>query len=240
MGDKELGDKDKDKEPQVATGEGAPRAGGPEEADAGERGCVKARAGTRVPAAGCWRRHPGVPWGATSRDPMGGVGCPSTLCCPRNCPGTTEAPPWAPGGSPGGSPGAAAAFLLGIRTSRGRSRCLQAPWWGLSMPQAVPLHINQLLISTERCAGDTSPPCHQPQGLESPAPGGMRGSSQPAPAAPGPRSGLGAGAELVHPVPNVSPAPGRRTGTSVPMPLAAGSSFPPAESSWQPEPRQQV
>lgn len=119
---------------------------------------------------------------------MGGVGCPSTLCCPRDCPGTTEAPPWAPGGSPGGSPGAAA-FLLGIRTSQGRSRCLQVPWWGLSVPQAVPLHINQLLISTERCAGDTSPPCHQPQGLESPAPGGMRGSSQPAPAAPGPRSG---------------------------------------------------
>lgn len=147
MGDKELGDKDKDKAARGATGEGAPRAGGPEEADAGERGCVKARAGTRVPAAGCWRRHPGVPWGATSRDPMGGVGCPSTLCCPRNCPGTTEAPPWAPGGSPGGSPGAAAAFLLGIRTSQGRSRCLQVPWWGLSVPQAVPLHINQLLIS---------------------------------------------------------------------------------------------
>lgn len=52
--------------------------------------------------------------------------------------------------------------------------------------------------------------------------------------------GLGAGAELVRPVPNVSPAPGRGTGTSVPMPLAAGSSFPPSESSWQPEPRQQV
>lgn len=228
MGDKELGDKDK--AARVATGEGAPRAGGPEEADAGERGCIKARAGTRVPAAGCWCRHPGVPRRAASRDPMGGVGCPSTLCCPRNCPGTTEAPPWAPGGSPG----TAAAFLLGIRTSRGRSRCLQAPRWGLSVLQAVPLPINQLLISRAPRRG------HVPS--VPPTPGvGVSSSRRDAWQLPACSSSSWACAPCAKHEPSSRPwhrdrrphAPGcREQFPSLQRSLA--------ESSRQPEPRQQV